>query len=476
MNQEINKNDWQNKLKSEETPMDIQQFWNQLEPKLPPQKKQRKGAWWFWSALVAVGLGVAILSVLLPTGQDDLVDDLVLNPVEQKVEARTELPMNGDLNSAATPEFSIKSNSQIEATSAQNNHVNNSKNNPTTTSESVDRTDVQNRVSGRIKPLTNARNNESQVAMSQSENEIQGTPVVQGPENQKKVTDNRVPELSHLLNTDQQIALVILPRRDIQLTEFIPDSWSPKHILPGGQNKKPVWQWAIALSGGPGIGIRKLSSKDLAYDGWIEQRRDQESVLESWQVRAMVEVVSPGGFVVEGGLQWSRQNERLDWSRDSSVWEWGQAEGFLVDQNGGTQPWADTAWQSFTLTRTIRHYNKISTLEIPIGLGYQWSTGRWSVRATGGVLINLNQRVSGASIHQDEWPVQWQSTTDTKLLTHLGLGYYGHLRFAYGLRDRINVFIQPTYSSYPGDRQEATSYSLKYGQANFQIGLQWRLN
>jgi hypothetical protein len=476
MNQETNKNNWQKKLTEQEDPLDIQQFWDKLEPQLPPQKKQRKGAWWIWPSLALIGLGLSVLFALLSKQKAEMAASISSNPVVQNIDVRPDTQINSDVNHSSTPELSRQPDNQTDnATSPKNQRkITNGKNE--TNRKSIDHTSKQILSADEIHPLLNSASKHQQTPQSTSEKVVQSVSFVQGSEYQKLGKGNSVSELPLSVDARHESVVDALSSRDIQMINIIPGSWSPKGFLLENQNTKTDWQWALTLSGGPGFGLRQLTSTDPAFTEWIEQRRDQESVLESWQVRGMVEVVSPGGFVVETGLQWTRQNERLDWSRDSSVWEWGHADGLLVDQNGGTQPWADTAWQYYTLTRTIRHYNRISTLEIPIGLGYQISNHRWSARVTGGVLINLDQQASGVSIHPDGWPVEWQRTNDPKLATHMGLGYYGHLRFAYDMRAKVTVFIQPSYSAYPGDRQTGNSYSLKYGQANFQIGLQWKLN
>lgn len=456
--------------------MDIQQFWDKLEPQLPPQKKQRKGAWWIWPSLALIGLGLAVLFALLPKQKEEIAASIPSNPVEQNSNVLPDIQINSDVNNSSRQELSRQPNNPTGNTTTQINQRNIANRSNETSQKSLDRSTRQKKSSDEIDPPLNSGYKNQQSVKSTSGKVVQRAPVVQEPEYQKLGKEKSVSEFPLSVDARRESVVNALPSRDIQMINIIPGNWSPKGILLENQITKSGWQWALSLSGGPGFGFRQLSSTDPAFTEWIDQRRDQESVLESWLVRSMVEMISPGGFMLESGLQWTRQNERLDWSRDSSVWEWGHADGLLVDQNGGTQPWADTAWQSYTLTRTIRHYNRISTLEIPIGLGYQMSNRRWSARVTGGVLINLNQRASGVSIHPDGWPVQWQRTSDPKLATHLGLGYYGHLRFAYDLLDKVAVFIQPSYSTYPGDRQTGNSYSLKYGQANVQIGLQWKLN
>ena len=467
MNQETNKNNWQKKLTEQEDPLDIQQFWDKLEPQLPPQKKQRKGAWWIWPSLALIGLGLSVLFALLPKQKEEMAASISSNPVVQNIDGRPDSQINSDVNYSSTQELSRQPNNQTGNATTPKDQRNIANRRNETNRKSIDHSTGQKNSFDDIHPPLNSASKHQQTAQSTSGKVVQSVPFVQGSEYQKLGKGNSVSELPLSVDARHESVVDALPSRDIQMINIIPGNWSPKGILLENQNTKTGWQWALSLSGGPGFGLRQLSSTDPGFTEWIDQRRDQETVLESWQVRGMVEVVSPGGFVVETGLQWSRQNERLDWSRDSSVWEWGQADGLLVDQNGGSTPWSDTAWQSFTLTRTVRHYNKISTLEIPIGVGYQLNNRRWSLRATGGILINLNQRASGVSIHPDGWPVQWQSTNNLKLANHLGLGYYGHLRFAYDLFDKVSVFIQPSYSAYPGDRQTGNSYSLKYGQANF---------
>ena len=55
MNQDQQPQDWRKKLTDQQAPMDVDRFWAQLEPQLPPQRKRR--AFWWW--MLPVGLLVA---------------------------------------------------------------------------------------------------------------------------------------------------------------------------------------------------------------------------------------------------------------------------------------------------------------------------------------------------------------------------------------------------------------------------------
>ncbi len=470
MSQEQHNMDWQKKLEEQKAPLDVQQFWNKLEPQLPPQKKRRILAWWLWPTLLLFGAGVATTFYVTNGGVTySNSEPFKVENKEQTKEVLTEQDIRElqkqDLGGSPAEIELTKGTSSAGKNKGTLSDVNKtleffsqSKKMPLEGQvQKADQLfhDLAKEESG-IATMENRKMAQSQIRMD--------LPTKENGNNQNY--SDRVHR--------QGVSMLPQGKRQFLSIESV-------SLLPGFMASTPppagkAWTWAISLAGGPGVGLRQLTSSDPASQSWIEQRNLEERVLESWQIRGMAEVVHPSGWLLETGLQWTRQNERLDWSQDSMNWAWGLGEGLLVDPNGGTQPWSDSTWNSYSLTRTVRHYNQISTLELPIGAGYQINRGRWSVRATVGALINLRQTASGRSIHKAQWPVYWEGPFGPKLKTKLGIGAYGNAQLSYQLQSKMSAFIQPSFTFYPDDRQVGSTYSLKYNQANLLVGLRWNLN
>ncbi len=470
MSQEQHNKGWRKKLSEQEAPLDIQQFWNNLEPQLPPQKKRRKMAWWIWPALLFIGIGLAALYYSTTSTEEEPQADLINTNQEQKADLPSIEENTNDLSDNRT-EASISSTytgnaddpgGQMEHGPAEKSGKQESMAQPKKAIQDPPENNAD-------RPSGGIVHNEDLMSQAQS---------LQLAQQHKPQPDHSTDPSRGMHTSYGRVAesfLSLLPEMEIWLLDMAPVTLTSAALITSPSIAPPAWTWAISLAAGPGVGFRRLTSDDPASQAWIRQRNREESILESWQIRGMVEVLHSRGWLVETGIQWTRQNERLNWSKDSLNWAWGIGEGFLIDEGGGSQPWSDTTWNSRTLTRTVRHYNQMTTLEIPVGGGYQIHRGRWSARASIGALFNLRQWASGRSIHAAQWPVYWGDPGGSQLKSRLGIGAYGHARLSYRFLDEMNIFVQPSYTLYPGDRQEGSTYTLKYNQANLLLGLRWNL-
>ncbi|HRW74720.1 MAG: hypothetical protein H6568_04305 [Lewinellaceae bacterium] len=473
MNQDQQPQDWRKKLTDQQAPMDVDRFWAQLEPQLPPQRKRR--AFWWW--MLPVGLLVAGGLFWWSGQQTELAD-------ESHVGHGAFIPSHSAITDEQPPVEGSGVSSEIPTTSEVAGSGSADQGSPRrSSSHSLQR-------SGSGAQLSSGQENDGHLH----------TVSTMGPEShshdhvEENNRDNPLETRRQSFPTDEPNGLseTVIPmpaRQEIQQVMTLPAvligelAYRPPALQEAVIERSlaaPVrsgWEWALVASGGPGMGIRSLQAERVEDADWIADRKRTERLLESWQVRLMGEVVTPQGVYLEAGLQWTRQNERLDWSKDSTSWTWGPATGFLVDDQGGSQPWQDSAaWSSYSLRREVRHYNRISTIEVPIGLGYEHRLGVWSIRAGGGLMINLRQSFSGRSLLPQGWPGYWEQEEDLALRSRIGLGYYGQIRVGRRLLPGLEMFVQPTWSAYPGDRQEGDQFRLKYDHIHLQTGIRWRLS
>lgn len=473
MNQDQQPQDWRKKLTDQQAPMDVDRFWAQLEPQLPPQRKRRVFWWW----MLPVGLLVAGGLFWWGAQQTELAD-------VSHVGHRAIMPGQ----SASADEQSSQEGSAVSSEI------------PTTTEVagygSADQGSQHHSSSRSLQPLGSG----AQLSSGQENDGHLYTISTMSPEHhpdglgEENNRDNLLETRRQSFPTDEPNGLseTVIPmpaRQEIQQVMTLPAvpigelAYRPPALQEAVIERSPAapvrsgWAWALVASGGPGMGIRSMQEERADNADWIADRKRTERLLESWQVRLMGEVVTPQGVYLETGLQWTCQNERLDWSKDSTSWSWGPATGFLVDDQGGSQPWQDSAaWSSYSLRREVRHYNRISTIEVPIGLGYQHHLGAWSIRAGGGLMINLRQSFSGRSLLPQGRPGYWEQAEDLALRSRIGLGYYGQIRVGRRLLPGLEVFVQPTWSAYPGDRQEGNQFRLTYDHIHLQTGIRWRLS
>ena len=461
---------WRKKLTGQEAPMDVDQFWDRLEPKLPPQRKRRALWWWLLpvSLLLAGGL---FWWGSHRTGADDMGDSADRALIQEHSNGHDESTAGSRKPSMILP----PGEEEVEGIMGSDDHL---------VQQSVDlrspsgESGPDEKIAEPDRSRTKALSTDSPLQddkwagiFMELPVDTRSTPVVSAGETVGS------PALGTGRTLDGIGTTRILPSLQIGLLSAgLPVLDDIVFNLASAKPTAPGWTWALTASGGPGMGIRTIQAVQDQDAGWIDARQQSEKGLESWQVRMMGEVVSPWGVYLEAGLQWTHQNERFDWSKDSVSWAWGPATGVLVDGQGGSQPWQDTAWSSYTLLREVRHYNRISTVELPIGLGFAHKMGAWSIHAGGGLMINLQQSFSGRSLLPQNWPGYWDDEAELTLKGQLGLGYYGQIRVGRALLSGLEVFVQPTWSAYSGDRQAGDRFSLHYAHVHLQTGIRWRLS
>ena len=475
MNQDHQTPNWRQKLTDQEAPMDIHRFWDQLEPRLPRQRRRR--LLWLW--LLPVGLLLAGGVYWWNSSGKKKGSDLAIQPLSS-IQEPVAKPYGESM-----PEASVTGNHPKLKTSEDNlagRHADQEKNTSASTTSQVDQTDMAGH------PRVRKRDTRKQNTDVLSENrqpplerltDLSEPGLLSANQANKTQTEPEVASddsgTGKLHLSDLSVGLLSLRSINLLATDqpALPENArGPQVKLPAN----PRWTWAVTAGGGPGIGIRSIRATDQGNSNWISEREKTEKLLESWQVRVMGEVVSPAGFYLEAGLQWTRQNERFDWSTDSLSWTWGPAAGFLIDDQGGKQPWQDTTWSSYNLHRQVRHYNQISTIDLPIGIGYERRMGDWSFRVGGGLMINLNQTSSGRSLHPAGWPGYWENEPVFALKQNIGMGYYGQLRISRVLFADLDLYLQPGWSAYPGHRQMDDRFTLRYDHIHLLAGIRWRLS
>lgn len=461
---------WRKKLTGQEAPMDINQFWDRLEPQLPPQRKRRALWWWLLPAglLIAGGLFWWGSPIKHTGDMGDAVDRALI----QQPSTGSDEATSGYRKSSTTGSSGEEAGRETRGTDDHSVQEGPAPQGPSTKSGPEEK--ISRPARSGTEALTKDGPLEGQTGTKTFREKTPGA-------EERTIVSKEDPVGSSALLSERSLdeirAVQLLPSLHIGLLNSVPPVL--KDILfdlATAEPAAPGWTWALTASGGPGKGFRSLQARKEDDADWMAKRKQTERLLESWQVRMMGEVVSPWGVYLEAGLQWTRQNERFDWSRDSVSWAWGPATGVLVDGQGGFQPWQDTAWASYTLRREVRHYNRISTVELPVGLGYARSMGNWSIRAGGGLMINLQQSSSGRSLLPQNWPGYWDDEADLALKRRLGLGYYGQIRVGRALLPGLEAFVQPTWSAYPEDRQTGDRFSLRYGHLHLQTGIRWRLS
>lgn len=471
-------NDWRDALDGHESPLDTDRFWSGLEPRLP-KKRRRRGFLWWW---VGAGGAAALLLALWVDAPEkgSVGTEAMPSPAgngKYRSEAQEiigEAPPVADPVTGEQPDrgFEVRQEAEPSMTGAS----------PTAEAgrtpgsaprgalkpavpPKVARTDAP--VSG-SRPAVSARSEAPRIAIP--------------PVTEEAPTENANTEATHPEATRTETAIpapvVQAPSPAAQAAEATVDvpPTAGAELEPEKKKKRRKPALTLDLLGGPGMAFRSLGEAKGVSEGYLAQRKATESPLESWTAGADLRWTAPKGLFVLGGFRWQRVQERFDWQRFERRSEYGLADGFLMTAGGGMVPWQDSAWITWEESRTVRHYNKVDMIEIPIALGYRFPVGMLQADMALGALLNIRQRAEGRSLGTGGLPAAWSSVDALRWRRSAGLGLLAQARLGWAPDNRHAFFIQPTFQWSPVNRMDAAAgYRARYAQAYLQVGMSLRL-
>jgi len=121
-------------------------------------------------------------------------------------------------------------------------------------------------------------------------------------------------------------------------------------------------------------------------------------------------------------------------------------------------------------TRTIVHHNKLSTLTIPISIGFQKSFGKWTIGTSAGIAYNLTQKFSGRTQNSNDAIIDYPNTENTLAPTKANfLSYHLDPFVNYKLNRKISIQLRPSIGLYQFG--QTALYDLKHTGWSAGLGL-----
>jgi hypothetical protein len=487
MNREPEKSSWRERLDQHESPLDTEQFWAGLEPKLPkPEKKRRVGIIWWPLTFVLLGMmGYWVLSSPeVSTGNSE---------TDKSFPKSIESPSNSNLSQAplAIGPDALKDNSSasnsLDATTSYTTESNN-----INSSDAEAKRKTVNSLAFLNKNDGDSRKNKLSVndapPGSIIATDIPSPSVQMGSiplteevpmvhDQHSKSSENKIglPAQNPLTSTTAFIGrLALLPLNEVQYLQL------PAHFLPKGieaealspQKKKRARPWSVDFQTGPGFTKMIYTDVSELAQSMIDNRQKTETPLESWSTAIQGRWTSQTGVFVQAGVAHTRMNSRLDWTNTSKTNRWGLATGFILEANGTMTPWEDSAWVVFNEVREVQHYNRIDILDLPLAAGYQWGFDRWQVNGAMGILLNLSQTAKGRSVGLDGMPEYWDTTPVLAYAKRLELGYLAQARVMWKPSNGWGVFVQPLVQYRPGSHTDydKSGYNARSWSVMLQFG------
>ena len=482
-NKESLPNDWRDALDGHESPLDTDRFWAGLEPRLPKERRRRGFLWWW---VGAGGAAALLLALWLGTPDEGADGGGAASSSTGTGMIRSEAAdLAGNASAMEGPESGEVRTRGAEVRQEERPAMPGaSRTNPGGRSA-----DAASR--GARKPSALAKGTPADAMPSKAKpamsakaeaSSIRQPPAPEAVHTENAHSENTRTEATHTEATrTEALSTASADQAPAPLPEVVEaaeqtPSEATEALAPEKRKKRRKPALTLDLLAGPGIALRSLGEASGVPDGYLAQRKATETPLESWTVGADLRWTAPKGLFVLGGFRWQRIQERFDWQRVERRSTYGLAEGFLMIAGGGMIPWQDSAWITWEESRTVRHYNKVDQLEIPLALGYRFPLGIFQADAALGASLNIRQWAEGRSLGIEGLPADWNGAEALRWRRSAGLGLLAQAHLGWAPDDRHAFFIQPTIQWSPANRMDPVAgYRVRYTQAFLQVGMSLRL-
>jgi hypothetical protein len=230
----------------------------------------------------------------------------------------------------------------------------------------------------------------------------------------------------------------------------------------------------IDVYAGGAYPVYQFESKNEFVPGYIQARDSTESMRASFALGLRGGYQLNAKLSVLGGLHLTQINRVFDYY-DPSAQEYDTVYTEIKIISG--QDTTITIDTSYTLVAGERYkttYNKYTTLDIPILLGYEFISRNWHVAVQAGPVINIMYRQKGDFLAPDGTPVNFSSDNSNAYpayKSNIGFSLYTSIQVSRRVGFRTYLFAEPyllyrledlTINSYPvSEHQEI--FGLSFG-------------
>lgn len=195
---------------------------------------------------------------------------------------------------------------------------------------------------------------------------------------------------------------------------------------------------------GLGVASRTLTLHNAAYTDLFNNKTNLETPIQNEAYAIYIGALWNKGLAVKTGIELFRQWERYSYVDNFAVID----EPLIVYDtsfvDGEQLITADTVADYKIGRHKYRHYNKISSVDIPIILSYEKPYNNWIFGIEGGIFFNLTQAFEGHVAGPDKIPVAMgDDVLPYKYLTQVGIGFYGGFIISYALKHGWEIGIHP---------------------------------
>lgn len=231
---------------------------------------------------------------------------------------------------------------------------------------------------------------------------------------------------------------------------FISD---PKGSCPKFHTNVP--EYFLEIYGSPDWHTSYLSVKDSEMAGYLGSRKNSETALPGYTIGLQAGMYFRNGLNVKSGLSYSAVNYRFDYKKEVvEVLKYKVVPSDTIHGNGTVAYVFDTIAYVEKGIRTVRHYNSLKSIELPVWIGYQKEFMRWTVGINAGASLQLVSMKTGKVLSPalPNEPVEFSDSVNGHYNLYkrtLGVGLLGSAQFGYKITPDLDFLVEPYLKYYP---------------------------
>jgi len=197
-----------------------------------------------------------------------------------------------------------------------------------------------------------------------------------------------------------------------------------------------------------------------------------EKPLISSNVAVIAGIRFKQGLSLSTGLRLDNIHEVIDWkgqmAMDTSIVDNYEKAFFQLNGNQDSTFSAGPARITSSSSRTVLHYNRLSSFSIPVSLGYQKQIGRLGLGLSLGLRLSFGSKFKGKSIRADAngLPVL---EIDPAISIRKAIAWQGAITTAYTLNRKTAIHLNLGFSSQ--SQFEMNGLAFSYWGVNVGLGL-----
>lgn len=400
------------------------------------------------------------------------------NTKEAVIKTQTEQQKMNDSKGSSNPKSPI-STDQANKLNSEIPDVRSSIPQKSNTGDQIRKADAQTPI------LPNAFKSDEAIDQKQQDVVIlpqENTPNLEEPLVKTKIDEEKA--ISQNTSKYQRLAYLTLLETAQPSLSFVRD-----HKFMNVQNTNPfvpsiptatnLWESSIGINFGIGLAKRSLEIQDSTgmSDAYLERRKSTESSLEALSASLDFRLKHRSGLYFKLGAEYEQINEKFYFFETITKPIMTVAPVQINLAQSGVEDTISGQVMGYLITsydKTI--YNTYSFIDIPISLGYAFTTNKFEYFFEGGAALNLKLIKRGQILDPEDNIVLLGEDRDY-FKSSAGLSLMGSIGVSYKLNDRISLSLAPSIKYRIGSITSRQN-PLNQNYLNFGVvaGLRFRLH